>query len=134
MIKAGGEDLHREIHKVCNEIWTTGEIPEQWNKSMLITIPKKGDLAECSNCRTIALMSHMGKVMLKILMNRLRNQLEEYMADEQVGFRKDRSTIQQILMIRLIAEKAKRKNSFVDFQKAQTENHMGNTWILWTWR
>src|SRR6218665_3791819 len=68
-------------------------------------------------------MSHIGKVLMIVLLNRLMAQTEEYLADEQAGFRKDRSTIQQILMLRLIAEKAKRKtkpiyNCFVDFQKA----------------
>src|SRR6218665_1817814 len=67
-------------------------------------------------------MSHIGKVLMIVLLNRLMAQTEEYLADEQAGFRKDRSTIQQILMLRLIAEKAKRKtkpiyNCFVDFQK-----------------
>ena len=48
---------------------------------------------------------------MKILTNKLRNQLEEYspMADEQAGFRKDRSTIQQILMVRMIAERQREK-------------------------
>jgi len=68
MIQEGGEDLHREIHKVCNEIWANREIPEQWKKSILITIPIKGDLAECNNYRTIVLMSHMEKkYIMKVL-------------------------------------------------------------------
>ena len=123
MITAGGEELHKEIHQICNQIWREGKIPETWTKSILTVLPKKGDLMECKNYRTIALMSHMGKVMMKILTYRLRDQLEEHMVDEQAGFRRDRSTVQQILMLRLIAEKAKRKgkviyNCFIDFQKA----------------
>jgi hypothetical protein len=66
-------------------IWAKGELPEQWNKSILTPKPKKGDLAECNNYRTISLKSHMGKVMMKILTNRLGYQLEEHMADEQAG-------------------------------------------------
>src|SRR3989454_945667 len=90
---------------------------------MLVTLPKKGDLTECKNYRTIALTSHMGKILMSILLNRLKVQTEEYLADEQAGFRRDRSTIQQILLLRLIAEKASRNskivyNCFVDFQKA----------------
>ena len=75
---------------------------------------------ECSNYRTIALTSHLGKVLMMILTETLRSQIEEHMTDEQAGFRKDRSTVQQILALRLIAEKARRKgkkifNCFVDF-------------------
>jgi hypothetical protein len=123
MIQAGGEELLKEVHKLCNQIWKEGIIPDAWTKAILVTIPKKGDLTECKNYRTIALTSHLGKVMMKILTKRLEEQLEEHMADEQAGFRKERSTIQQILMLRLIAETAKRKsrmvyNCFIDFQKA----------------
>jgi len=59
--------------------------------------------------RTIALMSHLGKVLMSVLTQRLRAQTEEHLADEQAGFRKDRSTVQQILTLRLIGEKARRK-------------------------
>jgi len=58
-----------------------------------------------------------------ILTKKLKSQIKEHMADEQAGFRKDKSTVQQILALRLIAEKARRKgkksfNCFVDFKKA----------------
>ena len=90
---------------------------------MLVIIPKKGDMTECSNYRTIALLNHMCKVLMMVLLGRLKTQVEPYLAEEQAGFRRDRSTTQQILMLRLIAEKAHRKatpvyNCFLDFQKA----------------
>src|SRR3989454_11288618 len=111
------------IHDVRNTVWKEGKVPEEWTKATLVTLPKKGDLTECKNYRTIALTSHMGKILMSILLNRLKVQTDEYMADEQAGFRRDRSTIQQILLLRLIAEKASRNskivyNCFVDFQKA----------------
>ena len=48
MIQAGGEKVTEEIHTICTQIWQEGKIPEEWVKSVIITIPKKGDLAECS--------------------------------------------------------------------------------------
>ena len=104
-------------------------------KSILVTIPKKGDLTLCTNYRTIALINHMGKVLMMILLNRLKARTEQYMSDEQAGFRKDRSTVQQILMLRLIAEKAKRKNKhvyncFIDFQKAFDSIKHEVTWAI----
>ena len=123
MLQAGGEKLAREIHKLCNKAWQEGTIPKKWGKSILVPIPKKGDLSECSNYRTISLISHTGKVLLIVLLNRLKQQLEPHLSEEQAGFRKDRSTIHQILTLRLIAEKKKRQgkkiyNCFIDFQKA----------------
>jgi len=81
------------------------------------------------------LTSHLGKVLMMILTERLRSQIEEHMADEQAGFRKDRSTVQQILVLRLIAEKARRKgkkifNCFVDFQKAFDRIDQTVTWAV----
>ena len=123
MIKAGGHKLMKEIHGICNQIWRGESTPEEWIQSVLVTIPKKGDLTDCRNYRTIALMSHVGKIFMMILLERLKAQTEEHLADEQAGFRKDRNTVQQILLLRLIAEKAKRKgrevyNCFIDFEKA----------------
>ena len=120
MIQAGGEQLVRQIHLLCNKAWNESTIPEEWSKSVLVPIPKKGDLSQCANYRTIPLINHTGKILLIILLNRLKNQLEPHVSEEQVGFRKDRSILHQILTLRLIAEKAKRhgKKCFIDFQKA----------------
>ena len=123
MLQAGGDPLARQIHMLCNKAWHEGTIPGEWGKSILVPIPKKGDLSNCSNYRTISLINHTGKVLLIVLLKRLKNHLDPYLSEEQAGFRKDRSTIHQILMLRLLAEKAKRQgkkiyNCFIDFQKA----------------
>ena len=59
--------------------------------------PKKGNLQLCQNYRTISLISHSSKVMLKVILNRLKPQAEEIIAEEQAGFRAGRSTTEQIL-------------------------------------
>lgn len=135
MIKYAGHEVQKEICKICNMIWKGQAVPKEWTKSILVTIPKKGDLRECKNYRTIALMSHLGKIMMMILQNRLQTHMEKFLADEQAGFRKDRSTIQQILILRLIAEKARRKNRlvyncFVDFEKAFDSTKHEITWAV----
>jgi len=133
MIQAGGDRVAEEIHGICNQIWQEGKVPEEWAKSVIITIPKKGDLAECNNYRTIALLSHVGKVLMMVLLERLKAQMEPHLSEEQAGFRKDRSTTHQILILRLIAEKAKRKgrhilNCFIDFRKAFDSIKHDVTW------
>jgi hypothetical protein len=49
MIQAGGKVLAREIHSLCDRVWREGQIPEEWTRSVLVIIPKKGDMTECSN-------------------------------------------------------------------------------------
>ena len=76
-------------------------------RSVFIPIPKKGNAKECSNYRTIALISHASKVMLKILQARLQQYVNHELPDIQVGFRTDRGTRDQIANIRWIIKKAR---------------------------
>ena len=76
--------------------------------------PKKGNAKECSNYRTIALISHASKIMIKILQARLQQYINQELADAQAGFRKGRGTRDQIANIHWIIEKAK------EFQKTST--------------
>ena len=80
-------------------------------KAVFIPIPKKGYAKECSNYRTIALISHASKVILKILQARLQQYVNPELPDVQTGFRKGRGTRDQIANIRWIIEKAR------EFQK-----------------
>ena len=91
--------------------------------SVFIPLPKKGNTKECSNYRTIALISHASKVMLKILQARLQQYVNRELPDVQTGFRKGRGTRDQIANTRWIMEKARefQKNSyfcFIDYAKA----------------
>ena len=92
--------------------------------SVFIPIPKKGNAKECSNYRTIALISHASKVMLKNLQARLQQYVNRELPDVQAGFRKGRGTRDQIANIRWIIEKVsefQEKNiyfCFIDYAKA----------------
>ena len=55
------------LHSICQQIWKTQQWPEDWTKSVFIPIPKKGNAKECSDYHTVAFISHVSKVMLKIL-------------------------------------------------------------------
>jgi len=96
---------------ICQQIWKTQQWPQDWKRSVFIPIPKKGNAKECSNYRTIALISHASKVMLKILQARLQQYVNRELPEVQAGFRKGRGTRDQIANIRWIMEKAR------DFQK-----------------
>ena len=66
------DDAVKVLHSICQQIWKTQQWPQEWKKSVIIPIPKKGNGKECSNYHTIALISHASKVMLKILQARLQ--------------------------------------------------------------
>ena len=72
------------LHSICQKIWKTQQWPQDWKRSVFIPIPKKGNAKEFSNYRTIALISHASKVMLKILQARL----QQYVNRELPGSRK----------------------------------------------
>ena len=99
MVQAGGEDVIIALTTICNKIWQTGEWPTPWTQSLVITLPNKGNLKQCQNYRTISLISHPSKVMLKIILNRLKPQAEKIIAEEQAGFRAGRSTTEQIFSL-----------------------------------
>ena len=84
------------LHSICQQIWKTQQWPQDWKKSVFIPIPKKGNAKECSNYRTIALISHTRKVMLKILKASLQQYMNHELPDVQAGFRKGRGARDQI--------------------------------------
>ena len=72
LVLAGVEDVITALTTVCNKIWQTGEWPTPWTQSLVTTLPKKGNLQQCQNYRTISLISHPSKVMLMIILNSLK--------------------------------------------------------------
>ena len=111
------------LHSICQQIWKTQQWPQPWKRAVFIPIPKKGNAKECSNYRTIALISHASKLMLKILQARLQQCMNRELPDVQASFRKGRGTRGQIANIHWIMEKATefQKNiyfCFIDYSKA----------------
>ena len=101
----------------------TQQWPQDWKRSVFIPIPKEGNAKECSNYRTIALMSHANKVMLKILQSSLQQYVNRELPDVQAGFRKCRGTRDQIANIHWNIKKSTefQKNiyfCFIDYAKA----------------
>ena len=66
------DDAVKVLHLICQQIWKTQQWPQDWKMSVFILIPKKSNAKECSNYHTIALISHVSKLMLKILLTRLQ--------------------------------------------------------------
>ena len=73
LFKTLKDDAIKVLHSICQQIWKTKQCPQDWKRSILISIPKKDTTKECDNHQTIALISHASKVMLKILHARLQH-------------------------------------------------------------
>ena len=77
-----------------------------WRDAILVPIPKKGDLTNCDNWRGICLLDIIGKVVARILQERLQNLAMEELSESQCGFRKGRSCADMIFVVRQLIEKS----------------------------
>ena len=79
------DDAVKMLPSICQQIWKTQQWPQDWKRSVFIPIPKKGNAKECSNYGTLELISHVSKVMLKILQARLEQYMNHELPDVQAG-------------------------------------------------
>ena len=123
LIKQTGQQGISLLAQLCRKIWRTLKWPVDWKRSVYVPLPKKGDTRECANNRTIALISHTSKILLKIIQKRLEVHLRSEIAQEQAGFRRGRGTRDHIANIRWLLEKSREMNvpvyvCFIDYSKA----------------
>ena len=74
------------LQSICQQIWKTQQWPQDWKRSVFIPVPKKGNAKECSNYRTIAVISYASKVMLKSLQTKLQQYMNHELPDVQAEF------------------------------------------------
>jgi len=79
---------------------------EDWKYGHLVKLPKKGNLKEYANWRGITLLSIPGKVFSRVLLERMKEEVEEILRDEQAGFRQERSCTDQIATLQMILEQS----------------------------
>ena len=118
-----GEHGAKILTDLCNIIWKHGQWPKDWSTSIFIPLHKKGKTTKCSNYRTISLISHPSKILLRIIKRRMGHYLDQQIPQEQAGFVKGKGTREQILNIRQLIEKCREFNipmviCFLDYQKA----------------
>lgn len=123
LLKGAGDYIRDVLRSLCNKILSGADPPWQWTTNKIVPVPKKGDLSMMTNYRGISLMSIAAKLYNKMLLERLRPLVDEVMRRNQAGFRRGRSTVDQICALRRIFEGVKHKKiplvaTFVDFKKA----------------
>ena len=124
--KATGESGIRLMHRICNffMIWRTRQWPTEWTKLVLVPIPKSGDLQDCNNYRHVSLIFHASRVLLRIILNRLREYSVRQLPEEQTGFRAGRETRYALLIMQVMIEKLIDLENkevcliFIDYSKA----------------
>jgi hypothetical protein len=118
-----GIDASKELKMICKEIYNTGIWPEDFLKTVMIPIKKKPLAVECSDHRTISLITHASKIMLRILTRRLEARTRDFIGDSQFGFKKGCGTREAVGMLRTITERSLEHENdvyicFIDFEKA----------------
>ena len=124
--KAGGLPMAEKLTELFHCMWRKEAIPQEFKDASIIHLYKrKGNPQVCDNHRGISLLSIAGKILAKILLNRLNVHLDQtgLIPESQCGFRKDRGTIDMIFTARQLQEKCQEQNvdlymTFVDLTKA----------------
>ena len=127
------DDAVKVLNSICQQIWKSQQWPEDWKRSVLIPIPKKDNAKECSNYHTIAFISYINKVMLKILQARLQQYMNRELPAVQAGFRKGRGTRDQIANINWIKAREIQENiyfCFIDYAKAFDSVYHNKLWKI----
>jgi hypothetical protein len=135
MLKTDIDMTTNALHELFQNIWDQEEIPDDWSRSLIVKLPKKGDLTVCGNWRGITLMSTVAKVLGRVIISRIREGVDQKLRAEQAGYRSGRSTTEQIFVLRNIVEQVIEWNSclyvcFVDFEKAFDSVHRETLWRL----
>ena len=121
------DDAVKVLQSICQQIWKIRQWPQDWKRSVFIPIPKKGITKECSNYRTIALISHASKVMLKILQASLQQYMNHELPDVQTGFRRGRGSRDHTANIWWIIEKAREFQNNIYFTSLTTQKPLTGT-------
>ena len=123
VVNAGGDKMVQMLGKIFNKIWDSEKTPKDFSRMIVTPVHKKGDRHSPQNYRAIALLAIPGKIFLRILLERMKEKMNNKLRESQYGFRPGRGTVDAVFIVRQIIEKAKEKNiplyfHFIDFKAA----------------
>jgi len=135
LIKSGGEIVLQRLHALIVNIWCEERVPEDWQRSELTVLYKKGDTKECKNYRGISLLAVAGKAFAWIILKRIKRKVEARLRENQAGFRSGRGCVDQIYALRILLEKCLEYKipgvvTFVDFKAAFDSVHRPSLWRI----
>ena len=136
VFEAGGMPLMKKLTELINNIWKSGKVPQDFKDASIVSLFKKGKRSLCDNYRGISLLSVAGKILARVILSRLNDQLTDLVYSEsQCGFRKGRGTTDMIFCLRQLQEKAREHQTplymvFVDLTKAFDTVPRSALWII----
>ena len=135
VLKHGGDELASRLHHLILLIWQTEEITSDLQDVDIVKIFKKGDKSECGNYRGISLLATVGKIIARILANRLVPHAEGFLPESQCGFRPNRGTTDMIFTARQLQEKCREQRqplymAFIDLTKAFDSVNRAALWRI----
>ena len=134
-ILCGGPALHSRLLTLMEAVWREGEVFKDWKDAGIVPVPKKGNLQSCDNWRGISLLDVVGKVMGRIIQERLQVIAEQLLPDSQCGFRRGRGCVDMIFVARQLMEKTREHEDslfmmFVDLKKAYDSVPRNALWTV----
>ena len=122
-LKYGESALVHQLEHLFTKVWEDEVIPEDWLKGVIVIIGKKGDTSYCDNNRGITLRAMVSKLLQMVILKRLDAGMEQLLRENQCGFRRNRSCVDQIYTLRTIIHNCLEYNislciNFVDFKAA----------------
>ena len=122
-LKYDGSEVRNKLLKIMNMIFEKGEVPNDFRKTLIKPLYKKGDKSECRNYRGISLVSVGSKLLSNVILFRLRDTIDKVLKEGQRGFRKGRGCVDQVFTLRFIINKSLRCQtplvlSFIDYEQA----------------
>ena len=135
LLKADLESTAHTMRQLLQRVWDEEKVPVEWRDGLIVKIPKRGDLSQCTNWRGITLMSVPAKILSRVLVRRISAGVDTIMREEQAGFRRGRGTTEHIHTLRNIIEQANEWNSnlyacFIDYEKAFDCIHRESLWDI----
>ena len=123
LLKCCGEKVKKALFHLCNEMYLEGSVTRDFERNVMVMLPKKPGTDICENYRTISLTTHASKILTRIVLKRIENKIDVRLGDDQFGFRRNRGTREGILALRVLLEKQLKKGkdtyiAFVDAEKA----------------
>ena len=123
LLKECGETARRELVELCKQIYREGRWPEDFTQIALIPLKKKPNAVECEDHRTISLISHAAKIVLKVLTKKIESKVDGMISRNQFGFRKGVGTRDAVGAMKMLCERSLEFGNavyicFVDFEKA----------------
>ncbi|VDP01697.1 unnamed protein product [Schistosoma mattheei] len=123
------------LHILFSKIWDKEQVPTDWKEGLLVKIPTKGGHSKCDNYRGITLVSIPRKLFNRVLLNRMKDSMDAQLRDQQAGFRKDRSSTDQIATLWIVVEQSTEWNSslyinFIDYEEALDSVDRTTLWKL----